>query len=234
LAREPVLLAWSGGKDSARALWEIQQAAQHEVVGLLTTVTRDYDRIAIHGVRRELLWAQADALGLPVEEVEISPRSSNAEYETAMREALLEHAGKGVRTVAFGDIFLEDLRAYRERQLAALGMRGLFPLWKQDTADLARSVSRLGFRAVLACVDTHALDARFAGCAFDDDFLQRLPPAVDPCGENGEFHTFVHDGPNFRRPVPVRKGAVVIREERFAFCDLLPTEQATEGLSQPR
>lgn len=231
---EPVLLSWSGGKDSARALHELRSSAEHDVVGLLTTVTRDYDRIAVHGVRRELLHAQARALGYPVHEVFLSPRSSNAEYEACMGEALRGFAARGVRTMASGDIFLDDIRAYRERLLASAGMRGLFPLWGRDTGALAAEFLALGFRAVLVCVDGQSLGADFAGREFDHRLLDELPEGVDPCGERGEFHTFVYDGPGFAEPVRFRRGAGVLREGRFHFCDLDPEAGDGYGLLEGR
>jgi uncharacterized protein (TIGR00290 family) len=216
-----VVLAWSGGKDSARALHELRRAGV-EVACLLTTVTQGYGRVSIHGVRRELLGAQAAALDCPVVEVPIPQACSNAAYEAAMAAALQRLKAEGVRTVAFGDIFLEDLRAYRDAFLARLGLEGAYPLWGRPTPELAREFVGLGFRAVLACVDSQQLDAAFAGRSFDAALLADLPPGVDPCGERGEFHTFVHDGPGFRVPVHFTLGPVVLREARFAYCDLLP------------
>ena len=218
---EPVILAWSGGKDSALALWALRQDPRWRVVRLLTTVTEGYDRISMHGVRRELLRAQARAVGLPVTEVLIPPACSNAEYEARMEAALQAPECAGIRTVAFGDLFLADIRAYREDQMRAAGRRALFPLWGQDTAALARTFLDAGFRAVVVCLDPARLDPSFAGREYDRAFLQDLPAGVDPCGENGEFHTFVYDGPVFKAPVSCRRGEVVARDG-FVFCDLLP------------
>lgn len=218
--RERVVLSWSGGKDSALALAELRRAGTHEVMGLLTTVTREYDRISMHGVRRALLEAQARATGLPLTVVEISAGAPNGEYEARMAEALERFRGEGVRTIAFGDLFLEEIRRYREERLESVGMRAIFPLWGRDTAALAREFVERGFRAVLACVDSQQLDGAFAGREFDARLLAELPPSVDPCGENGEFHTFVHAGPVLSRPVPVRAGEVIRRDGRFDFCDL--------------
>jgi uncharacterized protein (TIGR00290 family) len=220
--REPVLLAWSGGKDSALTLEALRADAAVRVEALITTVTAGYERISMHGVRRTLLAAQAQAVGLPLLEARIPTRASNDAYEAAFAAALEPARASGVTRVAFGDLFLTDVRAYRERQLGELGMRGLFPLWLQDTAGLAREFIARGFRAVLVCVDPARLDPSFAGRFFDAALLRELPSGVDPCGENGEFHTFVFDGPGFRHPVPIEVGTVVLRDG-FAFCDLLPS-----------
>jgi uncharacterized protein (TIGR00290 family) len=216
-----VLFCWSGGKDSAMALHALQSAGNYRITGLLTTITQDYDRISMHGVRRELLERQAESLGLPLHPVLIPPQCVNAIYEERMAEALAEHLALGTRVVAFGDIFLEDLRAYRERNLAQIGIEAVFPIWKRDTRELAQEFRRLGFRAVAVCIDPRVLDASFAGRDLDASFFADLPPQVDPCGENGEFHTFVFDGPVFQNPVPIRIGERVMRDG-FCFCDLLP------------
>jgi uncharacterized protein (TIGR00290 family) len=222
--REPVVLSWSGGKDSSLALAALRRDPRFEVVALLTTVTEAYDRISIHGVRRGLLRAQADALGLPVFEAALEPGCDNAAYERAFHASVdrVRAAYPGVRRIAFGDLFLEDVRASRERLAAEAGMETLFPLWGRDTAALAEEFVALGFRAHLVCVDTTQLSGDFAGAAFDAALLGRLPASVDRCGERGEFHTFVSDGPIFARPVEVVPGEVVLREARFAYCDLLP------------
>jgi len=222
---KPVLVAWSGGKDSALALREIVGDARYRVAALLTTVTAEYDRISMHGVRRSLLHRQAESLGLPLEEVVISPGATNDDYETNMGGALaaLRTRISGLDTVVFGDLFLADIRAYRERMLARLGLRGLFPLWLRDTRSLAHEFVRLGYRAVLVCVDGAQLAAEFAGREFDADLLRDLPPDVDPCGENGEFHTFVYAGPGLREPVPHQRGPLVVRDGRFVYCDLVET-----------
>jgi uncharacterized protein (TIGR00290 family) len=218
---EPILFCWSGGKDSAMALHTLLQQKHFEVVALLTTVTEGYDRIAMHGVRRELLERQARSVGLPLQEVRIPPQCVNPVYEARMEEALHLFYDQGVRTVAFGDIFLEDLRAYREKNLARIGMAALFPLWQRDTRELIRFFHQQRFRALAACIDTKVLDPSFAGRELDESFFRDLPPQADPCGENGEFHTFVFDGPIFQSPIPVRAGDVVNRDG-FVFCDLLP------------
>jgi uncharacterized protein (TIGR00290 family) len=218
---EDILFCWSGGKDSAMALHALQLAHEHRICALLTTVTEEYDRISMHGVRRVLLERQAESLGLPLRVVTIPPQCVNATYEVRMKEALGEHVAQGVRRVAFGDIFLEDLRAYREKNLAQLGMTALFPIWRRDTRDLARDFLRLGFRAITVCVDPCVLDPSFAGRELDQSFFDDLPQGVDPCGENGEFHTFVYDGPVFREPIRFQAGETVVRDG-FCFCDLSP------------
>ena len=225
---EPLVMCWSGGKDSALALRELLPRDDVEVVALLTTVTAGYDRISMHGVRRSLLAEQAAALELPLREVAISPAATNAEYEERMGAALAEFHHASVKTVAFGDIFLADLREYRERQLARLGMRAVFPLWRRDTSELIETFQRDGFRAVTCCVDPRRLDASFVGREIDAEFVRRLPAGVDPCGENGEFHSFVYDGPIFRRPVAARAGEVVQRDS-FLFCDLLSDKAPEAG-----
>jgi uncharacterized protein (TIGR00290 family) len=218
-SREPVLLAWSGGKDSALALDALRTAGEVRVCGLITTVTAGYERISMHGVRRTLLEAQAAAVGLPLIEARIPVRASNDSYEAAFAAALAPVRAAGVMRVAFGDLFLSDIRAYRERQLAALGMRALFPLWLRDTRALAGEFIARGFEAVLVCVDPAKIARSFAGRAFDSHLLHDLPSGADPCGENGEFHTFVFNGPGFIRPVPIVAGPVVERDG-FVFCDL--------------
>jgi len=218
---EDILFCWSGGKDSAMALHALQLAGEHRIRALLTTVTEGYDRISMHGVRRALLERQAESLGLPLRQVLIPPHCVNAIYEERMKEALAEFFAQGVRCVAFGDIFLEDLRVYREKNLAQLAMTGIFPIWKRDTRALARDFLRLGFRAVAVCIDPRVLDPSFAGRELDQSFFDDLPAGVDPCGENGEFHTFVYDGPIFRAPIRFQRGETVKREG-FCFCDHLP------------
>jgi uncharacterized protein (TIGR00290 family) len=225
---EPILFCWSGGKDSAMALHTLLQQKHFRIVSLLTTVTETYDRVAMHGIRRELLKRQAASIGLPLHEVFIPPQCVNPVYEARMEEALRLFYNQGVRTVAFGDIFLEDLRAYREKNLARIGMTALFPLWKRDTRELIRFFHEQRFRAVAACIDSKVLDPSFAGRELDEIFFRDLPPSADPCGENGEFHTFVFDGPILKSPIPIRTGDVVNRDG-FVFCDLLPQmEEATK------
>jgi uncharacterized protein (TIGR00290 family) len=217
--RERALLCWSSGKDSAWTLKVLRQEGEVEVVGLLTTVNEAHDRVAMHAVRRELLEAQAEAARLPLSIVCIPHPCPNEVYEAAMARALEKARDEGVRVVAFGDLFLEDVRRYRETQLAGTGIRPLFPLWGRPTAELAREMIASGLRARLTCVDPRVMPNELAGCEFDQELLSRLPPGVDPCGENGEFHTFAWDGPMFSRPVPVTSGEIVEREG-FVFADL--------------
>jgi uncharacterized protein (TIGR00290 family) len=216
----PFALSWSGGKDSALALWRLRRERLQPDV-LITTVTERYERISMHGVRRELLARQAEALGLPLVEVVIPPDCVNDAYEALMAEAFAAAPLSDVEAVAFGDLFLEDVRAYREERLATGGKRGLFPLWGRDTTALAREFLKAGFGATLVCVDPRALDPSFAGRRYDEQLLTALPAAVDPCGENGEFHTFVTAGPIFAAPIACETGAIVERDG-FVFCDLLP------------
>jgi uncharacterized protein (TIGR00290 family) len=220
-----VIVAWSGGKDSAFALYEILESGRYEVLELLTTVTKDYDRISIHGVRRVLLEQQANALGFPLKITFISKGASDAEYEYELLKALKRQRDSGVSSVVFGDIFLEDVRKYREQVLAKVCMNGIFPLWKKDTQSLARQFINLGFKAVITSIDSHVLARDFAGREYDEQFLSDLPANVDPCGENGEFHSFVYGGPIFHERVSFTKGEIVLRENRFYSCDLLPKKE---------
>jgi uncharacterized protein (TIGR00290 family) len=217
--KTPILLSWSGGKDSALALHALQASEGFEPAGLLTTITEGYDRISIHGVRRELLERQAESIGLPLHTVLIPQDCTNEIYEDRLAAVLLQLQRTGLRHIVFGDLFLEDLRAYRERQMAALGFESVFPLWMSDTTALSRRFIHRGFQAVLVCVDTDVLDPVFAGRAFDEELLRDLPADVDPCGENGEFHTFAHAGPIFRTPIGIKLGRVEGRG-RFWFRDL--------------
>ena len=216
---ERVALSWSGGKDSSLALQKLRRRGESEVTGLLTTVTEDYDRISMHGVRRSLLDMQAERLELPLEVVHIPRDSSNSVYEERMGKALEKLRSEGVRKIAFGDLFLEDIRRYREGRLKEVGMTAIFPLWRSDTTELAHSFISSGFRAIVCCVDTLKLDRNYCGAEFDDDFISSLPPGTDPCGENGEFHTFVYDGPIFSSGIKVKRGETVVRED-FCFTDL--------------
>ncbi|KAF1701003.1 Dph6-related ATP pyrophosphatase [Pseudoxanthomonas kaohsiungensis] len=216
-----VLLAWSGGKDAAWALHVLRQRDDVEVVGLLTTVTIEYRRASMQGIRVEVLRAQAAAADLPLLEAGIPVQCSNDDYDAAMAGALAGAASHwpGLRTAAFGDLFLADIRAYREQRLAAAGWDLLTPLFDADTAALARQMQAGGLRAHLCCVDTQQLDARFAGRAFDDALLRELPAGIDPCGENGEFHTCVSAGPMFAAPLRLQQGETVLRDDRFAYTD---------------
>lgn len=218
---ERILFGWSGGKDSSLALREILRAGQYEVAALVTTCTEGYDRISMHGVRCSLLEQQAAALNLPLEKVFISQRASNEEYEERTKRALLRHKASGITKVAFGDLFLEEIRQYRNRLLAGIGMSALYPIWGRDTKALAREFVRDGFGAVLVCVNPRLLDKSFAGRTLDETALDDLPADVDPCGENGEFHSFVFEGPIFKQPIRCTRGEVVLRDN-FYFADLLP------------
>jgi uncharacterized protein (TIGR00290 family) len=221
--RKPVFLSWSGGKDSALALEALRNGGEFEVVGLATSVTRGYDRISVHGVRRPLLHAQAESLGLPLQEILLDQNCTNESYEAAFLDGLqtIRETRPDVRHIAFGDLFLADVRAYRERLLEGTGFEPVFPIWGLDTAELAQRFIRDGFQARLVCVDTTQLSESFAGREFDPALLADLPPSVDPCGERGEFHTFVSDGPVFRRRVVCRTAERLLREERFMYCDLI-------------
>jgi uncharacterized protein (TIGR00290 family) len=213
-------LSWSGGKDSALTLWTLRQV-RLEPEALITTVTEGYERVSMHGVRRELLVRQAEALGIPLVEVLIPPACVNDVYDVRMAEAFGAAPLSSVEAVAFGDLFLEDVRAYREERLAAGGKHGLFPLWGRDTTALAQQFLAAGFEATLVCIDPRALDSSFAGRRYDERLLTELPPGVDPCGENGEFHTFVHGGPIFAESIACKTTEIVERDG-FVFCDLTP------------
>ena len=214
-------LSWSGGKDSALALWALREELGTPPAALLTTVTEELDRVSMHGVRRELVRAQAEAAGLPLVEIGIPAACANRVYEQRMAAALAAPPLAAAPAIAFADLYLEDIRAYREQRLAGAGREALFPLWGRDTAALARRFIAAGFEATLVCVDPGQIDASFAGRAFDEELLADLPAAADPCGENGEFHTFVHAGPVFDAPIAVETGETTLRDG-FAFADLLP------------
>ncbi|MBU6400113.1 MAG: diphthine--ammonia ligase [Verrucomicrobia bacterium] len=243
--KEKVVFCWSGGKDSALALHRLRADDRYEVVALLTTCNEHFQRVSMHGVRLELLEQQARALGLPLEKMFVSQRSSNDEYQQKLTDHLRAHRARGVTTFAFGDIFLEDLKRWREDNLAKLGLRGLFPIWKIDSRELIREFLALGFGSVICCVNDAYLDKTAVGRHLDAAFIASLPADVDPCGENGEFHSFAFAGPVFRWPLSIRVGEKVYRpvEEThpgnatpppvcpppgarrtkgFWFCDLLP------------
>jgi uncharacterized protein (TIGR00290 family) len=229
MEKRPVLLSWSGGKDAAWALHQLRQCGDVEVVGLVTTITEGYERIAMQGIRVDVLHAQAGSVGLPVIEARMPQRADNATYEATFAEALscARTHWPGIGHIAFGDLFLADIRAYRQALCARLGWTPLFPLFGSDTARLAREMIDGGLRATLCCVDTQQLDGDFSGRAFDAALLAALPPGVDPCGENGEFHTCVSDGPMFAAPVALARGDCVLRDGRFAYADFLLAEQRT-------
>jgi uncharacterized protein (TIGR00290 family) len=219
--RPKLILSWSSGKDSAFALLALRLAQAYDVVALLTTVNQVHDRVAMHAVRRELLRAQAYAAGLPLVEIDLPYPCSNDEYETRMRAFVAQALALQVSAVAFGDLFLEDVRAYRVRQLAETGLTPVFPLWGKPTSELAREMIASGLKAWLTCVDPKQIAPSFAGRAFDQRLLDELPAHADPCGERGEFHTFVWAGPMFSEPLQVLPGEVVERDG-FVFADLLP------------
>lgn len=224
-----ILLSWSSGKDSAWALHALRQSSDYEVAGLLTTFNQAANRVAMHAVRRELVEAQAEAAGVPLWPVELPWPCSNREYEAVMRAACVRAVAEGIEGVAFGDLFLEDVRAYREKQMRETGLQPIFPLWGLPTSQLARQMIAAGLRARLTCIDPKALDRSFAGREFDERFLADLPAGVDPCGEQGEFHTFAYAGPMFARALEVAVGELVTRDG-FVFADVMRKQvRAGEG-----
>jgi uncharacterized protein (TIGR00290 family) len=218
----PILLSWSSGKDSAWALHRLRQSGEWDIVGLLTTFNESANRVAMHAVRRELVEAQAAAAGLPLWPVELPWPCCNEEYEERMRQAIARARAQRIAGIAFGDLFLEEVREYRIKLLADTGVESIFPIWgtPADTPALAREMLAGGLQAILTCVDPKQLDANFVGRNFDAELLSDLPPSVDPCGERGEFHTFCHAGPMFQRPIPVRVGETVERDG-FCFADVM-------------
>jgi uncharacterized protein (TIGR00290 family) len=214
-----VAVSWSSGKDSAWSLHLLRQDPNVEVIALFTTLNEQFDRVSMHAVRRELLELQAASLGLPLWTVPLPWPCSNEQYEARMSGLCTRALNDGVQAMAFGDLFLTDIRAYREKQLAGTGLQPLFPVWQIPTTELARTMLASGLRAKITCVDPSVLDRSFAGRDFDAEFLADLPPSIDPCGENGEFHSFVYDGPGFQHPIPVSVGEIVERDG-FVFADL--------------
>src|ERR1700690_152419 len=219
---EKVLISWSGGKDCALALHEILSDRQYQVVGLLTTVTGNYERIDMHDIRCSLIESQAESLGFPWERVPISSHTSNADYEPSFVQSLRKYKELGVTSVVFGDIFRNDLRKYRELNLARLGMKGIFPLWERDDFQIMESFIMLGFKAIVVSINTHALDSRFVGRIIDWKFIFDFPKTADVCGEHGEYHTFVYDGPIFKKAIPYKVGETLLRDNHFNYCDLMP------------
>jgi uncharacterized protein (TIGR00290 family) len=222
LSPPKAFVSWSSGKDSAFALHIARREGLAEIVGVLTTINEVYDRVAMHGVRHALLDKQIAALGLPAIIVPLPSPCPNEVYEARMEEACAAMKAQGVDHIVFGDLFLEDIRAYREEKLAAAKMTPIFPLWQRDTTLLAHDMIRSGLRAHIACLDPRKLDRRFAGRAFDEALLRELPDGIDPCGENGEFHTAVVDLPTFKAPIAVEIGETVERDG-FVFTDIIPT-----------
>jgi uncharacterized protein (TIGR00290 family) len=218
---DKVVVGWSGGKDSTLALYEVLKSGM-DVQALLTTVTQEYDRFSIHGVRRVLLEQQAESLGFPVDEMMLTKGAADEDYEREFLAITRSYRNRGVLGVVFGDIFLEDVRLFRDELLARIGMHGIFPLWKQDTRGLANHFIDLGFKAVVTMVDSQALGKEFSGREYDKKFLDDLPASVDPCGENGEFHSFVYNGPTFTKQIAFMRGEAVFKENRFWYMDLLP------------
>ncbi|MGB6681163.1 MAG: diphthine--ammonia ligase [Candidatus Bathyarchaeia archaeon] len=219
--KEKILVSWSSGKDSALSLYEIVKDGKFEISALLTVITEDYDRVSMHGIRRIMLERQVEYLGYFLEKIFIPKNASDEEYTSPMVSTLQKYLLHGIRSIVFGDIFLEDVRKYREENLSKIGMTALFPLWKKDTFQLAKQFIKLGFKSVITCVDSKSLSKDFVGRMFDKGFLSALPPNVDPMGENGEFHSFVFDGPLFESRVQFELGDIVLRDGRFYFCDLM-------------
>jgi uncharacterized protein (TIGR00290 family) len=223
MPKKKLLLSWSSGKDSAWTLHVLRQQDEYEIVGLLTTVNQAFNRVAMHSTRSELLQAQAEAAGLPLTALPLPWPCSNDIYESVMQNACSEAVARGVATIAFGDLYLQDVRAYREKQLQGTGLGPIFPLWQIPTDRLAQEMIAGGLRARLSCIDPKALPHSFAGREFDSALLRDLPAGVDPCGENGEFHTFVYAGPMFSAAIPITLGEVVERDG-FVFADLLASQ----------
>ena len=221
--RSPILLSWSGGKDSSLALYEIQKSRDYEVTALITTITSDYDRVSMHGLRTDLLEQQAEYLNIPLEKVFITKNATNDEYEANFHEAILRFKEAGIKQVVFGDLYLEDIKKYREALLDKIDMECVFPIWKRDTAKLANEFIDLGFKAITVCVDSNVLGKEFAGRKYNEEFLNDLPEGIDPCGENGEFHTFTYDGPIYENTIDHSLGEIVLRDKRFYYCDILPS-----------
>jgi uncharacterized protein (TIGR00290 family) len=218
----PVVMSYSGGKDSSYALYTLQQDPNWSVVRLLSTGTREYQRNSMHGVRMELLYRQSESIGLPLDVVWMDANVGGKGYESAMKTVLNRYKSEGIAHVGFGDLYLEDVRQYREQMNSTAGIQSLFPVWGAPTKEFARSFIRVGFKAIVVCVDTTQLDASFCGREFDESLLMDLPEGVDWCAENGEFHTFCYDGPLFKEPISFAKGETVLRDERFYYLDLLP------------
>jgi uncharacterized protein (TIGR00290 family) len=221
--KDKVILSWSGGKDSIFSLYKIINESELECVGLLTTFTKEYDRVTMHGVRRSLIEKQASLLNIPLEIVHIPKNCSMEEYGIIMRNVLRKYKEKGIKGFVFGDIFLEDVRSYREKMLYSEGFNGYFPLWREDTKELVLRFINLGFKAIVTCVDGNILGPSYVGRELNEDFLRELPLTVDPAGEKGEYHCFVYDGPLFDEPIPIKIGEIVkqnLQGKTFYYCDI--------------
>lgn len=227
--KEQIIFSWSSGKDSALALYKLKQEDKYDIVSLLTTVSEEHDRVGFHGTQRILLEKQANAIGLPLYKAYLSKSDSIEEYAEKLEKALIGCKNANITKIAYGDIFLEDLKEFRIKNLEKIGMTGVFPIWKQDSAKLIREFIDLGFKAITTCVDSKVLDKSFAGRIIDYDFLSELPEHIDPCGENGEFHTFVFDGPLFREKINISVGDIILRDG-FYYCDI--KEEVKEFCSQ--
>lgn len=221
--KETVMFSWSGGKDSALTLFELLKTQKYKII-LFSTFTENYNRISMHGVREELIQKQAESIGLPLEKLYIPVSCTFEDYQAIMHGALTGFKELGITTFAFGDIALEDVKQYREENLARFDFKALFPLWGRDTKETAQTFIDSGFKSIITCVDTHVLDQSFSGRVFDRSFLSDLPKGVDPSGENGEFHSFAYDGPIFREPVSFTAAQKVLRDNRFYYCDLINTQ----------
>lgn len=232
MTKTKVLLSWSSGKDSAWALHQLRQDPAIEVVGLFTTLNQAFERVAMHGVRKQLLMQQAECVGLPIEAIDLPWPCSNEDYGRIMTGFIEDVVARGIRHMAFGDLFLEDVRAYRERQLEGTGIQALFPLWGSDTRVLAREMMAAGLKARISTLDPKKLEMSLGGHEFDETLLAALPEGVDPCGENGEFHTLAYDGPMFMLPLAIKTGETVVRDG-FVFTDLLPVDAVAERSDKP-
>ena len=219
-SKKTAVMSWSSGKDSSMALDSVLNSDEFHVQELLSTVTEDYERVSMHGVRVSLLDMQADSLGIPIRKVYIPAQCSNKIYEGKMKEVMNYYKNCSIETVIFGDLYLEDIRHYRENQLGSIGMKAFFPLWNSDTVELSRKMIEKGYRSVVTCVDSKLLPGSYAGKEYNHDFLDSLPEGVDPCGENGEFHTFTSGGPIFSNDIKINKGETFLRNERFYYCDI--------------
>jgi len=223
LNKDKVILSWSGGKDSAFSLYKIMNENELECVGLLTTFTKEYDRVTMHGVRCSLIEKQASLLNIPLEKVYIPKNCSIEEYGIIMKNVLIKYKEKGIKGFVFGDIFLEDVKSYREKMLYSEGFKGHFPLWRKDTKEIVLQFIKLGFKAIVTCVNGEFLNSSYVGRELNEDFLRELPLTVDPAGENGEYHCFVYDGPLFNETIPIKIGEIVkqnIQGKTFYYCDI--------------